>query len=130
MNKQEKVNYWIKSAENDWMVAGHLFEKEDYPYALFFGHLTIEKLLKALFVNKFDEPPPYTHRLTYLAEKAGVDISSDKLELLEIITDFNLETRYPDEKFTFFKKCTKEFTEAYLRKIEELKEWLLQLIQQ
>src|SRR4030066_2247825 len=128
MNKQEKVNYWIKSAENDWRVAGHLFEKGDYPYALFFGHLTIEKLLKAFFVLKFDEPPPYTHRLTYLAEKAELDISPEKLELLEITTDFNLETRYPDEKFTFFKRCTKDFTEAYLRKIEELTEWLLQLI--
>ena len=69
MNKQEKIQYWIKSAEKDWMVAGHLFEKEDYPYALFFGHLTIEKLLKAIFVSKVDEPPPFTHRLTYLAEK-------------------------------------------------------------
>ena len=130
MNKQEKVNYWIKSAENDWRVAGHLFEKEDYPYALFFGHLTIEKFLKALFVQKFDEPPPYTHRLIYLAEKAGVDISPDKLELLEIITDFNLETRYPDEKFSFHKKCTREFTKTYLKQIEGMKEWLLQLIQQ
>ena len=130
MNKQEKVEYWIKSAENDWMVTGHLFEKGDYPYALFFGHLTIEKLLKALFVNKFDEPPPYTHRLTYLSEKTGLTISPEKLELLEIITDFNLETRYPDEKFSFYKKCTKEFAETYLKKIEGMKEWLLQLIQQ
>jgi hypothetical protein len=29
MNKWEKVSYWIKSAENDWGVAGHLFEKGD-----------------------------------------------------------------------------------------------------
>ena len=130
MNKQEKIGYWINSAENDWKVTGHLFEKGDYPYALFFGHLTIEKFLKALFVNNFDESPPYTHRLTYLAEKAGVDISSEKLELLEIMTDFNLETRYPDEKFSFYKKCTKEFTETYLKKIEGMKEWLLQRIQQ
>jgi len=130
MTKQEKVSYWIKSAENDWRVAGHLFEKGDYPYALFFGHLTTEKLLKAFFVQKFDEPPPYTHRLTYLAEKTVLSISPEKLELLEIITDFNLETRYPDEKFSFYKKCTKEFTETYLKKIEGIKEWLLQLIRQ
>ena len=129
MNKREKVNYWIKSAENDWVVAGHLFEKGDYPYALFFGHLTIEKLLKAVFVNKFDEPPPYTHRLTYLTEKTGLDISAERLEILEIITDFNLEARYPDEKFSFHKKCTKEFTETNLKKIEEIKAWLLQQIQ-
>ena len=129
MDKQEKINYWLKSAQNDWVVANHLFEKEDYPYALYFGHLTIEKLFKALYVNKFDEPPPYTHRLTYLAEKIGIDISPERMEILEIITDFNLEARYPDEKFSFHKKCTKEFTEANLRKIEEIREWLLQQIQ-
>lgn len=129
MDKQGKINYWIKSAENDWRVAGHLFEKEDYPYALFFGHLTIEKLLKAIYVNKFDEPPPYTHRLTYLAEKIELEISTERQELLEIITDFNLESRYPDEKFSFHKKCNKEFTQTNLKKIEEIREWLLQPIQ-
>lgn len=130
MDKQEKVNYWIKSSENDWLVAGHLFEKKDYPYALFFGHLTIEKLIKAIFVSKFDKSPPYTHRLAYLAEKTGLKISAKRLELLEIITDFNLEARYPDEKFSFHKKCTKKFTEAKLKKIKEMKKWLLKQVQQ
>jgi HEPN domain-containing protein len=48
MTKEEKVNYWIEVAEKDWRVMEHLFEKGDYPYALFFGHLTIEKLLKKI----------------------------------------------------------------------------------
>lgn len=128
MTKEEKVQYWIASAANDWIVAGHLFEKKDYPYALFLGHLTIEKLLKALYVCRFDEPPPFTHRLLYLAEKAGLELIPERLELFEIITDFNLEARYPDEKFSFFKKCTREFTANYLAKIEEIREWLLQQI--
>ena len=129
MDRQEKIDYWLKSAENDWIVVGHLFEKGDYPYALFFSHLTIEKLLKAVFAGKFDEPPPFTHRLTYLAERAGLNISQEMLAMLEIIADFNLEARYPDEKFSFYKKCTIEFTETNLREIEEIKEWLLQQIQ-
>lgn len=129
MSREEKVKYWIKSSANDWIVAGHLFEKGDYPYALFFGHLTIEKLLKGAFVSKSDEPPPLTHRLTYLAEKIGLNLSPERLEILEIITDFNLESRYPDEKFSFYKKCTRDFTKTYLNKIEEIKEWLLQQIQ-
>lgn len=99
------------------------------PYALFFGHLTVEKLLKAVFVSKSDEPPPLTHRLTYLTEKIGLNLSPERLEMLEIITDFNLEARYPDEKFSFYQKCTRGFTETYLNKIEEIKEWLLQQIQ-
>lgn len=91
MTRKEKVTYWITSAAHDWKVAGHLSEKQDYPYALFLGHLTIEKTLKAVFVSKYDEVPPFTHRLTYLAEKAGLSLTSEQLELLEIITDFNLE---------------------------------------
>lgn len=126
MTKKEKVKYWIESAENDWRVAGHLFEKGDYPYALFFGHLTIEKLLKAIFVGKSDELPPLTHRLPYLAEVAGLEPSTEKLELLEIITDFNIEARYPDEKFSFHKKCTIGFTKSHIKKIEEIRQWLLQ----
>lgn len=50
----------------------------------------------------------------------------EQLELLEIITDFNLEARYPDEKFSFYKKCTRDFTYQYLQQIEEMRIWLLQ----
>jgi len=129
MSREEKVKYWIKSSEYDWIVAEHLFDKSDYPYALFFGHLTIEKLLKALFVSKFDEPPPITHRLSYLAEKIGLELSPERLEMLEIITDFNLEARYPDERFSFHKRCSKEYTEINLKKIAEIREWLLEMMQ-
>ena len=43
MARKDKVKYWIRSADQDWKVANHLFEKGDYSYALFFGHLTIYK---------------------------------------------------------------------------------------
>jgi len=125
----KKVKYWITSANSDWRVARHLVEKKDYSYALFFGHLTIEKLLKAIFVDRFNETPPYTHRLVYIAERTGIELSEENLELLEAITDFNMEARYPDEKFSFFKKCTHEFTNNYLEKIKELRKWLLNQIQ-
>jgi hypothetical protein len=36
-------SYWIKEADEALTVAEHLFEKGDYSYALFFGHLAIEK---------------------------------------------------------------------------------------
>ena len=129
MTKEERVQFWVESANDDWNVAQHLFEKGDYPYALFFGHLTIEKILKGIYVDKFNENPPYTHRLVYLAEKIGIDLTEDQLELLETITDFNLEARYPDERFSFKKKCTQEFTQTYLHKIEEMRKWLSQKIQ-
>ena len=125
MSQKERVKYWLNSANDDWKVAKHLFEKEDYSYSLFFGHLTTKKILKAIYVDQLDDNPPYTHRLVYLAEKAGLDLNEKQLEILETITDFNLEARYPDENFSFQKRCTRDFTEHHLKKIEEIKEWLL-----
>ena len=119
-----KSDFWLISAENDWEVAGHLFEKGDYSYALFFGHLTLEKMLKAYFVLVHGETPPLTHRLVFLAEKCGLALSVEQQELLETVTDFNLEARYPDEKFSFKKRCTREFTIHYLGCIKEIKAWL------
>jgi len=130
VKKEEKVKYWIDSGEYDWRVTNHLFEKGDYPYALFFGHLTLEKTLKALYVKEFYDSPPLSHKLVYLSEKIKIILSQEHLELLEIATDFNLEARYPDEKFSFHKKCTKEFTQSNLEKIRGLKTWLLQQFQQ
>jgi HEPN domain-containing protein len=44
--------FWLTEAEESLRVADHLMEKADYSYALFFGHLAIEKLLKALYAVK------------------------------------------------------------------------------
>lgn len=126
MQKNGKIKYWLESAEQDWNVATHLFEKKDYPYALFFGHLTVEKILKAIFVHKKEKTPPFSHNLVYIAEKADLKLNEKILELLEEVSDFNLEARYPDQKFSFYKKCTMDFTETKLQEIERLKKWLLQ----
>ncbi|NOY68405.1 MAG: HEPN domain-containing protein [Deltaproteobacteria bacterium] len=129
MAKNDKVKYWLKTADQDWKVAKHLFEKRDYSYALFFGHLTIEKILKAIFTDKKDKTAPFSHNLVYLSEKAGLELNDETLELFEEISDFNLEARYPDDKFSFYKKSTMEFTENKLEQIERVKKWLLQSLQ-
>lgn len=129
MKKGDKITYWLKTAEQDWKVANHLFEKGDYSYALFFGHLTVEKILKAIYVDKQNETPPFSHNLVYLSEKSGLELHDDNLELLEEISDYNLEARYPDDKLSFFSKCTIEFTENKLKQIEEVRKWLLRQLQ-
>ncbi len=60
MDIQKIKEYWIEEANESLLVTRHLFEKKDYSYSLFFAHLTIEKLLKAIYVNKKKEHAPYT----------------------------------------------------------------------
>ena len=63
MDKEAIIDYWISEAEESLRVAQHLFDKNDYSYALFFGRLAIEKLLKAAYVQKIDVNVPRTHNL-------------------------------------------------------------------
>jgi HEPN domain-containing protein len=128
MDLQKIKNFWLEEAMESLQVARHLFEKADYSYALFFGHLAIEKLLKAIFVIKKGEQSPYIHNLFRLAEMADIPLSKDQKDQLLKITAFNLESRYPDEKRGFRKKCTEEFTQKELREIEEVFNWLKSML--
>ncbi len=60
-NIQKTINYWLNGAEYDIGVADAMFEKLKYPYALFMGHLALEKLLKAIVVKETVSHAPYTH---------------------------------------------------------------------
>lgn len=52
MNWEKVRDFWIEEADEALNVAGHLFDKEDFSYSLFFGHLAVEKLLKAIYVTR------------------------------------------------------------------------------
>ena len=118
------VAYWQTEAEEALEVADHLVEKRDYSYALFFGHLAVEKTLKALYVTYRAEHAPYTHNLLRLARAAGLEVDETHTEALLIVTAFNIEARYPDVKRAFRQKCTAEYAEQQMERIKELLEWL------
>jgi HEPN domain-containing protein len=121
-------SYWIKEAKEALTVAEHLFEKGDYSYALFFGHLAVEKILKALYVDKKKEHAPPTHNLQRLARVAALSLDDEKSQTLLLITSFNIEARCPDIKRSFRKKCTKEFTLEQMRVIRETFQWLKKMM--
>ncbi|MFH1838293.1 MAG: HEPN domain-containing protein [Candidatus Kuenenbacteria bacterium] len=116
----EQINYWKKSAERNWKTALSLFKTKHYDACLFFCHLTIEKLLKGLVVEQTKTAAPYIHNLEKLSKFAELKLTKEQIETLKIIVNFNIAGRYDDEKFAFYKKCTKKYTEKYLKICEEL----------
>jgi HEPN domain-containing protein len=124
MDKKDIINYWDSEAKESLQVAQHLFDKKDYSYALFFGHLAIEKLLKSIYVSRKDVDVPRTHNLARIAKAANLTIPEDILSDLVRITAFNLEARYPDYKRKFRTKCTIHFTTQELNKIHKVFKWL------
>lgn len=95
-----------------------------------FGHLVIEKLLKALYAKNNKNAPyaPKSHDLIYLAEKIGLELTERQEDLLDIITRFNMNGRYDDYKKSFAKMCTDDYTTEQIKNIEEIIEWLKNLL--
>ena len=126
MNNIDIMNYWIESSDRDYDVMLDLQKSRGNSYALFFGHLVIEKLLKALYAknNKNTPHAPKSHDLDYLAEKMNLETTEHQNDLLVTISRFNIEARYDDYKKTFENKCTDEYTNNQIKNIEEVRTWL------
>ena len=124
MEKMDLIKYWIDSSDQDFKAMNHLFQKKDYNWSLFIGHLVIEKLLKAFYVKNVDNNPPYIHNLLRLAEKSGLNLSEDQKDVLVTITTFNISARYDDYKKDFYKTCTKSFTLKWVDEIKGFRKWI------
>lgn len=111
-------------AKEDYKSAQGLFSLGRYNHALFFCHLTIEKMLKALAVKNTGTPAPYDHNLLKLTELTGLQFNKEQLDIIDEINTFNIKGRYDDYKFEFYKKATKEYAEEYLIAVDNLFLWL------
>lgn len=129
MRKEEIVRYWVESSDADFGAMESLFTNGHYVWALFVGHLVIEKLLKALYVKRVDVQVPRSHNLLAMAEKTGLELDTEQKLSLDEITGFNIRARYPDFKMRFFNKATHAFTEERLEKIKEFRKWLMEKIE-
>lgn len=130
MNNIDLMNYWMESADEDYNVMNVLHSNKKNSYCLFFGHLVIEKLLKALYAKKNKSAPyaPKTHDLLHLAEKTELELTERQEDLLDTITRFNMNARYDDYRKEFYLKCTDEYTKHQIKNIEEVKIWLESLL--
>lgn len=129
MTKEEHITYWLESADHDLKTAQSLFKAEKYDWCLFVGHLVLEKTLKALYIERHDDKrSPKTHNLVRSGELCQIEISEEQKFFLDQVTDFNIQTRYPDYQFDFYKTCTKEYTESNFNKIKDYSKWLKSLL--
>jgi HEPN domain-containing protein len=119
------IKYWRESSEQNYSTMQNLIKTKEYSWALFMGHLVIEKLIKALYVKRLHQHPVFKHDLLFLIRKIKVDLPVNYDEWLDTITTFNLNARYDDYKQSFYKLCTPEFSDEWIGKIEILRKWLI-----
>jgi HEPN domain-containing protein len=68
MTKEEHIHYWSIQVESDFKAAEVLCVAGYYAQSLFWAHLSVEKLLKALWVKtNQSNTPPFVHNLLRIA---------------------------------------------------------------
>ena len=120
MSESEAIQEWKDSAVEDLELSDELFESGRNHHSLFFLHLAIEKLLKALHQHQKHEPAPYIHDLSKLAAKVDFDLDTDTQNQLDEITTYNVSARYGWIKKKLFEKSTAEYTEKWKKIGKEL----------
>jgi len=129
MTKQQYIGYWINTAEDDWGSVELLFNGKKYLQSLFWAHLVLEKLAKALWVkNNEGNTPPKIHNLVVLLKQANVDLGEEKMNFLVNYNNFQLSARYPDYLNKIYKVCTKPFAEGQMDEVKEIRKCLLEML--
>ena len=90
--------------------------------------MSVEKMLKAIFVKKQNETPPYIHKLDKLIELASLDkeLSEDHCEIIDELSPLNIQARYPAYKDLIHRQIDENRSNDILIKTGELLTWLKQ----
>ena len=129
MTKQDHIDYWLNTSEEDLVTMDGLFELGRYTHSLFFGHLYIDKICKALWVRNHKENiPPFIHNLGKILEGIDTELSDKDYEFLFELNRYQISGRYPDYVNALKKKTNKIFTSGCIERIKTIGKCLRQKI--
>lgn len=117
----KQIEHWRTGSAEDWDVARELHATGKIRHGLFFAHLAVEKLLKALICQATGDLAPPTHNLVRLAALTNLSLTSEQIDLLAEVNSFNIAGRYPDTAVLL--PSSSEAAE-YMVSIGGLLEWL------
>ncbi len=126
MTKQEHITHWVETAEPDWRAARNALNSGDYLHCLFWAHLTIEKISKALWIKtSIDNAPPCTHNINKLWQEAQFAPTSAQIALAAQLNLYQLEGRYAEYTRSLFQRTTQVHTQQMLAEVSALRHCLL-----
>ena len=117
INVAKQIDYWCNSAENDIETSAILITSSKFIEGMFFCHLSIEKIIKALIVKKTENIPVRSHDLFYLIGIEEIEITEEQSDFIQILMKYQLECRYPE---FYPKKPSDEIINNYLIKTKNL----------
>jgi HEPN domain-containing protein len=104
--------------------ADSLFRENRYFYAVFMCHLSIEKALKGLYLERMKKEPPRVHSLMYFVDGLHLELPPDLDAFLTRLNSLSIPTRYPDELRRMTKEYGRTRTDAIIGRSRKALEWL------
>jgi HEPN domain-containing protein len=130
MTTEEKVKHWIGLSDYDLETAIAVLETKRYLYVGFMCHQVVEKIFKAVYSERKEDTPPYTHDLEYLALKSGFyeTLSEEQKDFIGELNPLNIEARYPEYKKEILKILTPSKCAKLLEETKKLQQWTKEMI--
>lgn len=120
-DKERYIRYWQTSAKDDLDAIDYLFQGGKYYQALFFAHLSLEKILKAHWVkDNFENVPPRTHNLYSLYERTNLELTEEDTDFLQLMNIYQIEGRYPEYINYINQSTDRNETENLISQTKEL----------
>ncbi len=119
---KEEVKRWIEQSKADVKSAKNCFKSKDYYLCAFMCQQSVEKVMKALYLQKYKKLRKI-HDLTFFAKE--LNYPEDIIRLCEQLTKVYVETRYPDLGGKIpAKKFTKDDAKKFLNIASKILKWL------
>jgi HEPN domain-containing protein len=128
MELSKKISYWLEISEYDLETAKYMQKSGRYLYTVFTCQQAVEKMLKAIYLQKFGKEAPFTHNLVYIYNLLEIYLTTNEVKLLAVLTAYYIEGRYPSYKKKMSSLIKKEKSLSLLKKSEELLQCLKILI--
>jgi len=116
LTAKQHVDHWLRGSAEAMKTMRDLLSKKNRTYAMFFGHLAVEKMLKAVCaVRRIPVPTAGAkgHDLVYIAGKCGLALTPQETIELTTIKAFNIEARYDDYRQRFHALCTPQYVKIW-----------------
>jgi len=122
------VERWVEQARYDLDTARSMLNSSRYLYVLFCCQQAVEKMIKAIIAKQSNDFPPRIHTLIRLSEVAALELTEERAQLLRELSNYYIQTRYPEEIPALSAKISESQTSQILEQTEEMMQWLLSMI--
>lgn len=120
---------WVEFAKEDLKAAEILFSSKSYRNCIYHCHQAIEKLLKAMIIEK-GKHFRKTHDLPDLLKKSEAKYTKEILQFIQELNPYYNPIRYPDTALAPPLNYNRKTTQKLFKSTKDMSKWLLFQINQ